>query len=143
MEQAFTLIEILLVVGILAILGSLALSLGLDFYKAQQLNVHTEGIIQSLRKAQMKAMSMENDSNFGVFLTNDSFVLFKGDSYAGRDIQYDEVTSLPQILTVSGIQEVVFSKFEGTPSITGNIVLSNDIDNRTLNINEVGRINLE
>jgi len=141
--RAFTLIEILLVVGILAILITITLPLSLDFYKSQQLDTNTQGIIQTLRRAQLKAMAIEDDSKFGVYLTNDSYILFKGNSYAGREIQYDEVSDLPPILTISGLSEVVFSKVEGAPDVVGNILISSDIESRAININEVGRINLE
>jgi len=143
MGKAFTLVEILLVLGITTILVSVILTMGIDFYNTRQLDIHARGIVQSLRKAQSKAAASENDSNFGVFLTNDNYILFKGDSYALRDSQYDEIFDLPQVLTVGGIQEIVFSKSEGLPSVSGNIVLSNDTDGRTININPIGRINLE
>ncbi len=113
--RGLTLIEILLVVGILAILVISVSPLALDFYKSQQLDSCSQGIIQTLRRAQLKAMSSENGSNFGVYLTDDNYTLFRGDSYTDRVTQYDEVFDLPQILTVSGLQEVVFLKFEGVP----------------------------
>ena len=72
-----TLVEILLVVGILAILVTSVSPLAFDFYKSQQLDSCSQGIIQTLRRAQLKAMSSENDSSFGVYLTDDSYILFK------------------------------------------------------------------
>ena len=114
--RGLTLIEILLIVGILAILLILTIPVGLDFYRSQQLNSHTQGIIQTLRRAQLKEMSIEDDSNFGVYLTNDNYILFKGSSFnEPRDTQFDEIFDLPGIITVSGISEIVFSKFEGIP----------------------------
>jgi len=142
MGKGFTLLEILVVVGLVAVLISAVLGFGLEFYKTQQLNVRVQGIVQTLRRAQQKAMAVENDSNFGVFLTNNNYTLFKGNTYVQRDIQYDEVMDLPQVLTVSGIQEVVFSKLEGIPSAIGDIILSNGIETRTIEINEIGRIDL-
>jgi len=206
MKEAFTIIEALLVIGILAILTGLV-PLSLDFYKSWQFNTHTQGIIQSLRRAQLKAMSIEDDSSFGVYLTNNNYVLFKGDSYLNRNKEFDEVFDLPQIITVSGLQEIVFSKFEGIPktlaycggdctfcteftkkslcekqdgcswdkqqdlcigvctscddffdqgncesqsgcswyplSPGGDIILSSDSDSRIININEIGRVNLQ
>lgn len=141
--RAFTLIEILLVIVILSILVGLAVPISLSFYKSQQLNTHTRGIIQTLRRAQLKSTSIENDSSFGVYLTNDNYTLFKGSSFVDREAQYDEVFDLPQIITLSGIQEVVFSKVEGSASIIGNIILNSNSDSQTININEIGRINLE
>lgn len=143
--KAFTLIEILLVVIILAVLTSLAIPVSVNFYKTQQLDVNVKGVVQSLRRAQLKAMSIESDSIFGVYLTNDSYILFKGSSFDTRDISYDEVFDLPQVITVSGIQEIAFSKFEGVPvgALTGDIILNSNGDSRIININEIGRINLQ
>lgn len=141
--KSFTLIELLLVVIILAMLVWLTLPLSLDFYRSWQLDSIAQEILQTLRRAQLKAMSIENDSNFGVYLTNDNYILFRGGSFVERDVLYDEVFNLPEIITVSGIQEIVFSKFEGLPSVTGNIVLSNNGNSQTITINKVGRVNLE
>lgn len=213
--KGFTLIEILITIFLIAILASFFVSVGLNFYKSQQLDTQTQAIIQTLRRAQSKAMSVEMDSSFGVYLTSDNYTLFKGDSYATRDIQYDEVFDLPQIIKISGLSEIVFLKVEGLPKGTpafcggictpcsgfsdqrscrnqggcswfgrrwfgrrwfgfclgtctpcdsyqnqagcegqsgciwypssqgGNIILSNDGEIRTININEMGRVNLQ
>jgi len=144
MGRGLSLIEILLVVGILAILVILAPPLVLDFYKTQQLETHTQGVIQTLRRAQLKAMGVENATSFGVYLTNDDYTLFQGASYAARDTQYDEVIDLPQIITITNSpKEVAFSRIEGAPSATGTIILSANGESRTISINEIGRITLE
>ncbi len=144
MEKGFTLIEVLLVVGVLAILLTLAIPVTIDFYKSQQLDTHTQGIIQTLRRAQLKAMSIEEDSSFGVFLTNDNYILFRGNSFATRDAAFDEIFDLPVVITVQDSpKDVVFSKFEGKPNAIGSIILSNDGLIQVININEIGRINLE
>ena len=143
--RGFTLIEICLIIIIILLLSALILPLGFNFYKRQQLQAHSQQILQTLRRAQLKAMSVELDSNFGVYITNDNYTLFKGNSYdeVGRDTQYDEVFDLPQIITVSGPSEVVFSKFEGKPNTIGNITLTSNGLTQVININEIGRINLE
>jgi len=143
--KAFTLIEILLVVIILTVLTGSVVPISINFYKTQQLDVNVRGVIQSLRRAQLKAMSIEGDSSFGVYLTNDNYTLFRGSSFSARDISYDEIFDLPQVITVSGIQEIAFSKFEGMPigGLTGDVILDSSGNSRTININEIGRINLE
>jgi len=114
--SGFTLIEILITVSLISILGFFLFSIGLNFYKSQQLETQAQEILQTLRRAQSKAMAIELDSTFGVYLTDDNYTLFKGTSYATRDVQYDEVFDLPQIINVSGLSEVVFSKVEGIPN---------------------------
>lgn len=113
--RGLTLIEILLIVGIMAILLAISLPLGLDFYKNQQLESQARGISQTIRRAQLKSMSGEIDSSFGVYLTNDNYILFKGDSFLTRDSQYDEVFELPEVITLQGLSEIVFLKLEGIP----------------------------
>lgn len=142
-QKAFTLLEVLIIVVIISILISLTLPLGLDFYRSQQLETHTQGIVQTLRRAQLKAMSSEADSNFGVYLTSENYTLFQGDSYNTRYSQYDEVFYLPAILTLTGLSQIVFSKLEGELNIAGDIILKSNSETRTININEMGRINLQ
>jgi len=139
----FTLLEILISISLILILTLFTVSVGLNFYKSQQLENQAQTILQTLRRAQLKAMAVEMDSSFGVYLTNDSYILFKGSSYANnRDPQYDEVFDLPEIINVSGLSEITFSKFEGKPNITGNIILNNNGESRTININKFGTISL-
>jgi prepilin-type N-terminal cleavage/methylation domain-containing protein len=142
-KKAFTLIETLFVIGIFTILLMLTLPLSLDLYRKHQIDIFSQEIVQNLRRAQAKSMSIEQDSNFGIYFVNSGYTLFKGNSYNTRDKRYDEVFSLPQLLTVAGIGEIFFSKFEGIPSATGSIILSNTRENKIISVNEIGRINLE
>ncbi|KPJ57115.1 hypothetical protein AMJ49_02330 [Parcubacteria bacterium DG_74_2] len=204
----FTLLEILILVGIIIILTSFLLPVGLNFYKSQQLETQAQAVIQTLRRAQLKAIAIELDSSFGVYFTDDNYTLFKGDSYLTRDIQYDEIFDFPVTIKISGLSEFVFLKSQGIPkenpsycggnctfcnefrekkscetqngcswnarfkicegicnpcnnyqnqpecenqlgcvwfpvSRGGEIILSSDSDERKININEIGRINLE
>lgn len=142
--RGFTLIEILLVIGIFGVLISFILPLSLTFYKSQQLEVQAQSIVQILRSAQLKSMATESDSSFGVYFTSGSYTLFKGNSYLTRDENYDEIFDLPKIVNVSGTLEIVFLKLEGTPKVQpAYIILNTDSDTRKIDINEVGRINLE
>jgi len=144
MKNGFTLLEILLVILIAVFLATLIFPLGINFYKSQQLQSHSQQILQNLRRAQLKAMAVELDSSFGVYITNGNYTLFKGNSYATRDTQYDEVFDLPAIITISDPpKEVVFSKSEGRPNLIGDIIIISDGLTQVININEIGRISLE
>jgi type II secretory pathway pseudopilin PulG len=113
--KGFTFIEILILIFLIFILILFFIPISLDFYKIQQLETHSQGILQTLRRAQQMAMAVESDSSFGIYLTDDYYILFKGDSYQNRDSQYDEVFDLPKIITLDGLTEIVFSKLEGIP----------------------------
>ncbi|MFH1462511.1 MAG: prepilin-type N-terminal cleavage/methylation domain-containing protein [bacterium] len=137
----FTLVELLLVLGILALLMVVSLPLAADFYNNQQFDAQEQGIVQALRRAQSKAMAQELDSQFGVYIAFNQYILFKGSSYEGRDANFDETFDLPGSFQVSGLSEIVFDKLTGATSDTGTVTLT--INNKTeiININEMGRIN--
>lgn len=144
LSRGFSLLEILLVFGILAILVISIVPLSVNLFRSYQLDSSTQGVIQTLRRAQLKAMSIESDSDFGVYLTNDNYTLFKGSSYATREAQYDEISGLPFLITINAQpKEVVFFKSEGRPSVIGNIILNSNGESWIININKMGRINLE
>jgi len=142
-EKGFTLVELMIVLAILVFLIAVSLPLAINFYQTRQLDIHTQGIVQALRRAQMKAMSVEADSSFGVYITSDQYILFKGDTYAARDVGYDETFDLPENLSVSGLSGVVFSRLKGAPSSTGTTILTIDNRSGSVNINEIGRVNYE
>ena len=118
MNKGFTLIEILLVVGISIILFSLAFPVSVTFYRNQQLESVSKEITQNLRRAQLKSVSTEQDSSFGMYFEQEKYTLFKGDSFANRDIVFDELFNLPSVITIGGLSEIVFSKVEGLPNST-------------------------
>ena len=140
--KGLTLIEVLISILILMILA-LSIPFGIDFYKRQELENQAQQILQTLRRAQLKSMAVELSSNFGVYFGQNSYILFKGDSYSQRDSQYDEVFEIPEILEISGLSEIVFLKFQGIPNSTGTIILSLNGEIRSIEINEAGRINLQ
>ena len=145
-KQGFTLIEILLVIAIIVALALFTLPIGIRFYKIQQLDSATDGIVQSLRRAQLKALS-QGDNSFGVYVGSGQtgqYSLFKGNSYEHRTDE--EVFKINSSISFSNVSEVVFSKLEGLPTITGqgnDIILTTDTGTKTIDINEMGRVNLE
>lgn len=140
-EKGFTLVELILVIGIFALLIIISSPFGINFYQTRQLDVHLNGIVQALRRTQLKSMSIDSDSSFGVYIDYNKYVLFKGASFATRDALYDEVFDLPENLSITGLSEIVFSKLKGVPSDIGTITLTIDNRSEAININEVGRIN--
>ncbi|OGZ17731.1 MAG: hypothetical protein A2Z78_00260 [Candidatus Nealsonbacteria bacterium RBG_13_36_15] len=142
--KGFTLIEFFLIIIIIFFISVPILFFVLNFYKNQQLQAYTHQILKDLRRAQFKAMAGEGGAKFGVYITNDNYTLFRGDSYDMRDDQYDEVFDLPQIITIQDSpKEAVFSELKGEPSYIGNIIISSDSLTQTINISEIGLIGLK
>lgn len=143
-NKGFTLIEILIVVAIGVFLVILTLPLGINFYRTQQLDSAAGETVQALRRAQLNAMSVKDDSAFGVYFGSGQtgqYVLFRGNSYSVRTDE--EVFDIVDDIVFGGISEVVFSRLDGIPDAVGNITLTLGADTKTVNINTAGRINLE
>ncbi|MBU4370068.1 type II secretion system GspH family protein [Patescibacteria group bacterium] len=145
-KKGFTLIEIILSVTIITFLAVLVLPTSVRFYQIQQLDAATNGVIQALRRAQLKALS-QGDNNFGVYVGSGQtgqYSLFKGDSYDDRTDE--EIFEISNSILFSGVSEALFSKAIGRPTLTGtgdDIVLTQNTQTKTININETGRVNLE
>lgn len=138
--KGFTLIEMLLVVALLVSISALTIPIGLSFFRAQILSEASNGIISALRESYSRAVAVKTDSSYGVRVTNDSYVLFRGDSYNERIPEYDETFHLPGGLIVSGLDEIVFAPVSGTPSSYGVTSLSLFGVVRTVSVNEKGLV---
>lgn len=97
--------------------------------------------VNTLRRAQVLAQSVDNDDHWGVYIENEKITLFKGGSFQTRDTNYDEVISIPGSITPSELQEVVFIKPFGIPQDVGSTQLTSPINEvRHITINQKGTI---
>lgn len=141
MTKGFTLLEILLALGILAAIFAAGLPLLTNVYLGFQLNAESDNLIGVLRKAQSLAFANQNQSAYGVEILENQYVVFKGGSYATRDPAFDEKFAKPSGIFISGLSEIVFTPLSGVPDRTGNFNLSNGRQTLSIQINEEGTIN--
>jgi prepilin-type N-terminal cleavage/methylation domain-containing protein len=140
-RQGFTLIEILLSITCLAIVSAVAIPIYQSFQIRNDLNIASNTVLSSLRRAQIISQASDGDTSSGVKLQSASITIFRGVSYAARDITLDEIFDVPTDISFSGVSEIVFSKTFGLPSSTGNIVLTSNInETKTITINEKGML---
>jgi type II secretory pathway pseudopilin PulG len=132
MNKSFTLIEILIVVGVLAVLVGLSVPIFGLFQKTSALNSSTEEIVGFLRLAQNKTLALERGGQWGIYFSTSTspqkYILFKGQSFALRDSSLDQAESLSKNIEIyqidlAGKSEVVFSKISGQAVPAGNIYL--------------------
>jgi len=142
-SAGFTIFELLVVIGASILIAGLTVPVGVRFYQTQILDDTTSVIMTTLRRAQSQAEFQKNDSSFGVKFLTGSYVLFQGDSYAGRTISEDEIFSLSGNVNTSGVDEVVYAKLTGIPSLAGTLTVALDNDSQTININLQGKVDRE
>lgn len=138
--KGFTLVEVVIVLGIFGLILAIGLPVGIDAYRNYLLTSENRNLMSVLRRAEEFAFSNKNESDYGVYLEGNNFVLFKGSSFAGRDENYDEEYPREPSVLIGGFTEIVFSRNSGNPNATATIVLSNNLASQSIDINEEGAI---
>jgi type II secretory pathway pseudopilin PulG len=121
-RSGFALIELAVVIGILGVLGGMSIPLYRDYQIRNDLNLATEQLIQGLGRSRLLSQSAQEDASWGFYAP--SGTLYKGTSYATRDVDSDEVYPMPSTITTTGLTEVAYSKVNGYPNSTGSITLT-------------------
>ena len=121
--RGFTFIELMLVTALITLIGVFATPVGLSYYQSQLVNEISDGLVSALRQAQGFAYTGKHNHAFGVFITADAYTVFEGDTYASRITSEDMVFPIASTVTVSGLQEIVFSEMSGTPRATGMVTV--------------------
>jgi type II secretory pathway pseudopilin PulG len=121
-RRAFTAIEALLSIGVIAVTAGISVPLVRNYQMRNDLNIATEYMLQALRTAQSNARAGKNTGQWGVYVP--TAVVFEGDSYDARIVVSDEEYPLPPSVTVGGLTEVPFSAVSGRPQTSGEIILS-------------------
>ena len=142
-SKGFTLVEMLLVIGIAITIGALAMPVAVNFYVSQGLDETTRDIVETLRRARSQAITQYNDSAFGVRFEWGSYILFQGSSYASRTQSEDETFTFITGTGTSGITEVVFAKLTGKPNSTGTLTVATGNKSQNISINVQGKIEIE
>ncbi|MDP3769389.1 MAG: prepilin-type N-terminal cleavage/methylation domain-containing protein [Candidatus Sungbacteria bacterium] len=123
----FTLIEVIIVIGLLAIFGSLALVSFQTSRATRELATSTQDILSALRLAQSKTLSGENNSVWGVHMSQSQVALFQGPTFVGSPLV--ETYGLPSslelinILFNGGGNDIVFNRITGTTDQNGTMTL--------------------
>jgi len=139
-SEGFTLIEILISLGIFGFITGLGLFVSLDFYKSYTLNSERILLVSLLVNARNYSITNINESRHGIYLKTDEYVIFQGDSYASRNPIYDESFKVNSLITNTGLTEILFDQLTGQPNVTGNIMLSNGVKSSIIFIQNEGRI---
>lgn len=151
-RPGFTLVEVLIIMGILAILFTIS-SLNLSNTVPQSaLSNATELLVADLKQQQLSALTgntegQDNSSNYGIYFTADKYILFRGSVYDANeasnfDINLDNISTST---TASG-SVIIFQKNSGEilnfQTSNNTITLThNDIGHsKTITINKYGII---
>jgi len=148
----FTLIEIIITMAIITTIGGLCLSYGLDNLRYHYLYSDRDTLISSLQFARGKAMantcekSCSSGQPYGVYLENDKFIIFEGQTYSSTFNDNNIILSSDPSIIHSGINEIYFDQLSGNAHSNQippwEIILNNTLtgQNSTITINNEGQI---
>ena len=143
-SAGFTLVELLIVLGVTSILAGVSAVVYGNLQVSAQLNDISSQVTQNLRLAREQSLSGLNNIAHGIKFDSNQYTLYQGSSYITRDASYDRTFTFPNSLTLTASlpgQEIIFSKGVGLPNATGTLVFSHSVTGtKTILINELGSI---
>ncbi len=140
-HNGFTIVELLVVLGIVASVGSLGLFLNMDFYQGYSFNYEQNLFVSVIQRARSEAMANINQSKRGVCIIGSDYVISEGDICTDGD-------TFPKSSTVTvtwpvGITTLIFNQIDGsctTCIVPVVITLAGPGKTSTITVNNEGQI---
>lgn len=142
-RAGFTLVEVLIVLGMLATLATIGLAISIPFLRVQTVSAAADTVEAQLASAQFASYAQADDAFHGIAVLPGEVVHFEGPSYAQRDPTRDVSYNIASQITASGQTEIVFQKGALYPSSPSTIAL--ELAGRTLevSISTYGKIDVQ
>ena len=118
-RRAVSIVELLLVIGVLAVVSVFSVPLYQQFQVGADLTRATGEVSAGLVRA--KQLAVQTGHSWGYAIHEG--VLFRGSTFRLRDAAFDELYPVPFAIVASGPVEVTYSAGTGLPSVTGTIHL--------------------
>jgi prepilin-type N-terminal cleavage/methylation domain-containing protein len=126
LKAGFTLMEVLLVLGLLGMIFSMTAFVGIDSYRGSSFRNERDAFIGVLQRARDQSINniclggCTDSKKHGVYITSTDYTIFQGNSYATRDTSVDQVVKIDADIDIApgGFTEVVFSQLSGDAATT-------------------------
>lgn len=126
--RGFTTIELIISLGIIAILLLLTFISASSFRAHANLTTSANNFLEDARSQQSKTVASEGASTYGIHLEATRYTLFKGPNFSSRDLAFDEIRNFPASLEFSswnlvGGDDIVFERVTGATQNSGTVTL--------------------
>jgi prepilin-type N-terminal cleavage/methylation domain-containing protein len=138
-NQGFTLIELILVVGIVTLLAASSGTFYARFIRSNNHELTLDKILGSIRKAQANSIHGKHDASWGICMQDTTLRMYLG-SCASPTISED--FEIPSATSISGLTDTTFSKRRGEPSSPRSITVDSGITSSTITLNAAGGIDV-
>jgi prepilin-type N-terminal cleavage/methylation domain-containing protein len=149
-ERGFTLVELLLVTGIMGILSTAVIMNGLGYRNRQALDLAAQQVVANIRDACDRARTQQDGLPWGIYFNNtttDQYTVFSGATYASSASYTRIPTTLDSPITFTSpasgsTTEIRFAQVTCRPHATGTISIYNNSDARVISIDSNGRVTI-
>ena len=127
-NKGISIIETLIVIGILALLGNFVVMAFKSFSSSEALNKDANLAVSLLNQARVMTLSSKNNYQYGVHFDATKMVLFRGSSYSSAtttnvSFQLSTGVTATTALTGGGLN-VIFQRLTGKTTQNGTITFS-------------------
>lgn len=146
-KRGITLIETLLVIGVLAVLAVTGTNIYRNYSKNVELEANASAIISDLKSVQSKAINGEEELKWGIHFVNgadDYYEIFStATDYTGASVK--RTVRFTDSITFSTPGEgenydILFNKIRGTVDTEKQVVLTFEGTNKTITVTTIGTI---
>lgn len=143
MKKAFTLIELILTIGILGLLLSVIISFSNNTLISANFNTTVNDIRQAILNVNNRALNSYENSDQGIRFEANQYTIFVGSSF-DVDATSNDIFEIPSSISLSNINfdsgsDLVFNQFTGIPVDAGSFdITSNKGDSATISIDVNG-----
>lgn len=142
MRPAFTLIEILVVIGLMGMIMLFTLPVGMETLRQHEFLNARESLRRTLTTAREDAFAGTGGAAWGVAIIGNDLVRFQGNSYLSRNASYDVTVPLGALVALTGPSEVVFTRPDGFPATPATLALTDGRRTATTTVNALGTIDV-
>ena len=153
--SGFTLIEILVVMGLLAIMAGLGLLMSMETFRGNSFRNERDTLVSALQMARSQAMDnmcfgggCTDGKSHGVYIQTDggnvqNYIIFQGDTYNSSDPINQTIPAASYNIHLGApvINQIVFDHLSGNVITAGDIILAGqDGHTSTISVNSIGAI---
>ena len=147
-SPGFTLIEMLVVMGLLVILASLGLLVSMETYRGSSFRNERDTVVSILQKARSQAVSnvclgspCPDGAPHGVHVQNDKYVIFQGTTYSSGSSLNEIIKPRISTTQITETTDIVFAQLSGSVTTPGTITVSDNTGHSSvITINSEGQI---
>lgn len=146
-RDGFTLVEMLVVIGLISVIGTAFSFFDFKVFKEESLKSEVELLATTLETARERSLNSINNSTHGVAIYPNelnSYIIFEGKTYESSDKSKNVIIDSNYKLQLSptSVREILFEKISGSIVNSGNISIINSdgIVIEIINTNHEGAI---